>query len=126
MIYGILYLCFVAYPIVFSDLRGWTPGFTGLSFCGIAVGSTIVIACEPLIRKIINSRKIDPETGEKAPESMVYVVCVAAILIPAGEIWFAWTCYPISIPWIVPILAGIPFGQLFRPSRRRVRKDANI
>lgn len=101
----------MAYPIVFSDIRGWTPGFTGLSFCGIAVGSTIVIICEPLIRKIINSHKLDPVTGEKAPESMVSVVCLAAILIPAGEIWFAWTCVPVSIHWIVPILAGIPFGQ---------------
>lgn len=105
LIYGILYLCFVAYPIVFTDLRGWSPGFTGLSFLGIAVGSTIVIAAEPLLRAFINRRKIDPQTGEKAPESMVSVVCVAALLIPIGEIWFAWTCTP-NVHWIVPIIAG--------------------
>jgi hypothetical protein len=23
LIYGILYLCFVAYPIIFTDIRGW-------------------------------------------------------------------------------------------------------
>ena len=28
---------------------------------------------------------------------------------PIGEIWFAWTCLP-PVHWIVPILAGIPFG----------------
>jgi len=38
LIYGILYLCFVAYPIVFTELRGWSPGFTGLSFCGTFEG----------------------------------------------------------------------------------------
>lgn len=45
------------------------------------------------------------------PESMVSVVCIAAILVPAGELWFAWTCAPATIHWIAPILAGIPFGM---------------
>jgi hypothetical protein len=109
LIYGILYLCFVAYPIVFTDLRGWSPGFTGLSFCGIGVGSMITIVAEPLIRRWINSHKHDPETDAPPPEAMVCVVCLAAILIPAGEIIFAWTCTP-NVHWIAPILAGIPFG----------------
>lgn len=69
----------------------------------------IVIVCEPLIRKWINSHKIDPETGSVPPEAMVCVVCLAAILIPAGEIIFAWTCTP-NVHYIAPILAGIPFG----------------
>lgn len=43
LVYGILYLCFVAYPIVFTKLRGWSPGFTGLAFSGIGVGGMIVI-----------------------------------------------------------------------------------
>ncbi|KAK5168210.1 uncharacterized protein LTR77_006779 [Saxophila tyrrhenica] len=109
LIYGILYLCFVAYPIVFTDLRGWSPGFTGLSFCGIGVGSMITIVGEPLIRKWINSHKNDPETGSPPPEAMVCVVCLAAVLIPAGEIIFAWTCTP-NVHWIAPIIAGVPFG----------------
>lgn len=38
------------------------------------------------------------------------IVCISAILIPVGELWFAWTCAPASIPWILPILAGGCFG----------------
>ncbi|TKA75423.1 hypothetical protein B0A49_05036 [Cryomyces minteri] len=110
IVYGILYLCFVAYPIVFQGLRGWASGFTGLAFCGIGCGSLIVIASEPLIRKIINSHKPDPETGKPPPEAMISVVCGAAILIPVGELIFAWTCTP-NVHWIWPILAGIPFGM---------------
>jgi hypothetical protein len=70
----------------------------------------MVIAAEPLIRRMINSHKPDPETGKAPPEAMTSVVCIAAILIPAGELWFAWTCSPASIPWILPLVAGIPFG----------------
>jgi len=109
VVYGILYLCFVAYPIVFTELRGWSPGFSGLAFCGIGVGSMLIIVSEPLIRKMINSHKKDPATGHVTPEAMVSVVCIASILLPVGELIFAWTCTP-NIHWIVPILAGIPFG----------------
>ena len=41
IIYGILYLCFVAYPIVFTGVRGWTTGISGLAFTGLAVGKLI-------------------------------------------------------------------------------------
>lgn len=110
LVYGILYMCFVAYPIVFSDIRGWSPGFTGLSFVGTGIGGMIVILCEPLIRRMINAHKHDPETGRPYPEAMVSVVCIASILIPTGQIIFAQTCTPDRAPWVVPILAGIPFG----------------
>lgn len=33
LVYGVLYLCFVAYPIVFSEGRGWSPGIAGRSPC---------------------------------------------------------------------------------------------
>lgn len=108
--YGILYLCFTAYPIVFRQIRGWSLGLSGLAFCGIGVGCMIMIVCEPFVRRMINSHKHDPETGKVPPEAMVSIVCIAAVLIPSGELWFAWTCAPASIPWIVPILAGVLFG----------------
>ncbi|OJK02899.1 hypothetical protein ASPACDRAFT_113385 [Aspergillus aculeatus ATCC 16872] len=110
IVYGILYLCFTAYPIVFRQIRGWSLGLSGLAFLGIGTGCLITIACEPLIRRMINSHKIDPETGKPSPEAMVSIVCISALLIPAGELWFAWTGSPASVHWIVPILAGIPFG----------------
>lgn len=109
IVYGVLYLCFVAYPIVFTDLRGWSYGISGLAFCGIGCGTLICIAAEPLLRRMINAHKKDPETGQVPPEAMVSVVCIAAILLAVGEIWFAWSCTP-DVHWIVPILAGIPFG----------------
>lgn len=70
----------------------------------------ITIFCEPLIRRMIESHKPDPETGKPPPEAMVSIVCICAILIPVGELWFAWTCAPASIHWIAPILAGVVFG----------------
>lgn len=69
----------------------------------------IVIALEPAIRKMIDSHKVDPETGMVPPEAMVSIICISAICVPVGELIFAWTCTP-NVHWIVPLLAGIPFG----------------
>ncbi|CAI7563975.1 unnamed protein product [Penicillium discolor] len=83
---------------------------SGLAFLGIGIGVVLTIACEPFIRRLINSHAKDPETGKPYPEAMVSFVCICAAMIPVGELWFAWTCSPASIHWIVPLLAGIPFG----------------
>jgi hypothetical protein len=41
VVYGILYLCFVAYPIVFRQERGWSAGIAGLAFLGIGTGNLL-------------------------------------------------------------------------------------
>jgi hypothetical protein len=107
---GILYLCFVAYPIVFRELRGWSLGISGLAFLGIGIGTMITICSAGLIRRLIEAHKPDPKTGEQRPEAMMAPVCIAAVCIPVGELWFAWTCAPASIHWSLSIAAGIPFG----------------
>lgn len=109
VVYAVLFLCFVAYPIVFEETRGWAPGLAGLSYCGIGIGTAIAVMLEPLIRKIISLHPNDPQSGKPAPEAAVFAVCVGSLLIPIGEIWFAWTASP-SVHWICPILAGLPFG----------------
>jgi len=110
IIYGILYLCFVAYPIVYTEGRGWSISNSSLAFVGIGVGNMITICAASPIKRMIDAHKPDPRTGEVPPESMMSVVCIAAILIPIGELWFAWTCLPVSIHPAISIAAGIPFG----------------
>jgi hypothetical protein len=99
----------VAYPIVFTDIRGWSPGLSGLAFSGMAVGCFLTIGAEPLIRRMISAHQADPISGKVPAEAMVSVLCIAAVLVPMGELWFAWTCEP-PVHWVWPLLAGIPFG----------------
>lgn len=70
----------------------------------------IAIATEPLARRVVNSHKKDPETGRVYPEASISIVCFASLLCPIGQLWFSWTSVPITIHWVWPILAGIPFG----------------
>ncbi|KAI1804439.1 MFS general substrate transporter [Daldinia bambusicola] len=110
LIYGILYLCFVAYPIVFSQQRGWGPGTSGLAFIGIGIGCTLAIVAEPLWRRVINSHPMDPATGRAPPEATARVMIIGAILVPIGQLVFSWTCLPTTIHWAIPIAFGVPFG----------------
>lgn len=110
VIYGILYLCFTAYPVVFSGIRGWGPGISGLAFCGIGAGNVLATILDPLNNKIYNMHKVDLETGRRPPEARIVLICLAAVLSPAATLWFAWTCAPTSIHWIWPILSGVPYG----------------
>ena len=112
VIYGILYLCFVAYPIVFTQHRGWTVGQSGLSFLGIGVGTLLAIILEPLWRRLINrSPKKDPETGRAAPEATALIMSIGALLSPLGQLVFSWTSLPVSIHPAISIAFGIPFGM---------------
>ncbi|KAI0017123.1 polyamine transporter 3 [Xylariomycetidae sp. FL0641] len=110
LIYGILYLCFVAYPIVFAQHRGWGPGLSGLAFVGIGIGTMTAIVLEPYWRYLINKHPKDPATGRVPPEATARVMIIGAIMTPLGQLGFSWTCLPMSIHWAVPIAFGIPFG----------------
>lgn len=70
----------------------------------------LAIITEPLARRLVNSHKKDPNTGRVFPEASVSIVCIASVLCPIGQLWFSWTSVPVTIHWIWPILAGIPFG----------------
>ena len=104
------YLCFVAYPVVFVQYRGWGPGISGLAFVGIGVGTVLAIACEPLIRRLINSYPKEPETGKSLPEAMGSIMTIGAVLTCVGQLVFSWTSLPVTIHWAVPIAMGVPFG----------------
>ncbi|PLN79116.1 MFS general substrate transporter [Aspergillus taichungensis] len=109
IIYSVLFLCFVGYPIVYQELRGWEPGLAGLGYCGIGAGVALAVSAEPLLRRLIAAHPRDPATGQVAPEATVCVICIGSVLIPIGELWFSWTARP-PVHWISPILAGVPFG----------------
>lgn len=109
IIYGILYLFFAAIPIVFQQSRGWSEGKGGLAFLGILVGIILSVPMTVFnffqyVKKAIKAAPnlLPPET--RLPDSFL-----AAIVLPIGLFWFAWTNSP-SVHWMAPIAAGVPFG----------------
>ncbi|KAJ5605422.1 amino acid transporter [Penicillium lagena] len=108
IIYGALFMMFGAFPIVYQQNRGWNEGLGGLSFMGIMVGMIIaIIYTIPDNKRYLKST--DRHAGFAPPEARLPPVMLAAICIPVGLFWFAWTNDP-SIHWMASIAAGVPFG----------------
>ena len=106
-VWGILYLDFTAYPVVFRQTRHWSEGIAGLSFLGIGLGMAIATASSPWINDIhgIWVKKL----GGPKPEARLPHLVIIAWFIPVALFWFGWTANP-PTHWIVCILSGIPFG----------------
>lgn len=108
IIYGTLYLCFGAFPIVFEGERHWNQGVAGLAFLGVMIGMIFAIPYS-----IIDNKRYVQTQGKHAgfapPEARLPPCLVGSIAVPIGLFWFAWTTFP-SVHWVVPIIASAPFG----------------
>lgn len=51
VLYGLLYMFFVAYPIVYQEGKGYSAGITGLMFIPLAVGVALSAVCAPFVNK---------------------------------------------------------------------------
>ncbi|KAM5539116.1 hypothetical protein V8D89_007339 [Ganoderma adspersum] len=106
--YATLYAFFAAYPIVFQHHRGLSEGQGGLMFLGIGIGNLLGLSFVPVQNRLY-WRAMDRNDGRTIPEARLYMPMVGGVFLPISLFWFAWTSDP-PIPWIVPALAGIPFG----------------
>jgi hypothetical protein len=92
--------------------HGFELQYVGLAFCGLGFGELFGVLVSRPINGFLEDllyRGKNKEEEMKKPESHLIRAMFGAVLLPVGMFWFAFTTYP-GVPWIVPILAGIPFG----------------
>ncbi|PSR92316.1 putative MFS multidrug transporter [Coniella lustricola] len=109
IIYGTLYMLFAAFPIVFQEVRGWSPGIGGLAFLGVCVGMIAAVIYSIYDNKRYVKVMERSESGFAPPEARLPPGIIGSFCMPVGLFWFAWTNY-VSIHWIVCIIACAPFG----------------
>ncbi|OLL22900.1 putative transporter [Neolecta irregularis DAH-3] len=98
-VYGLLYLLFGAYPIVFQENHRFGHGVGGLPFIGLALGCAIAALVQVW----------DAKRDLKTPEDRLLITIMGGPALVAGLFWFAWTGTS-NVHWIVPTLAGVPLG----------------
>ncbi|KAK8066408.1 hypothetical protein PG997_013155 [Apiospora hydei] len=86
VLYGLLYMFFVAYPIIFQKGKGYSAGTTGLMFIPVAVGVIVSAMCSPWV----NQHYLKDPPAELR---LIPMMC-SCWFIPIGLIIFAWTSYP--------------------------------
>lgn len=109
LIYGLLYLWFESFPLVFMGIYHFTPGLNGLAFVGILIGA--LASMVPFF--YYHYKRIEPQysaTGELRPEIRLQPALVGAFLIPICMFWFGWSARP-SVHWIMPIIGSTFFSM---------------
>jgi MFS transporter, DHA1 family, multidrug resistance protein len=103
LLYGVLFIWFESFPIVFGDIYGFSLGQQGLVFLGIFVGALITV---PLflvwVRYGIVPRFMKPNFK---PEMVLPPTFIGCFAFPLCLFWYGWTGRQ-DIHWIVPIIGS--------------------
>ncbi|PYH41291.1 MFS transporter [Aspergillus saccharolyticus JOP 1030-1] len=110
IIFGLLYMSFAAYPIVFQQIRGWNAIDTGLSYFGMLVGVLVAVPHVYISQSRYAKMLACQESARLPPEVRLLDSFLATIALPVGLFWFAWTIVPVSLPWVVPLLGSVLVG----------------
>jgi multidrug resistance protein len=114
VLYGLLYMFFVAYPIVYQEGKHYSASKTGLMFIPIAVGVILSACCSPFVnRHYLHLCK--QYKGTPPPEARLIPMMLSCWFIPIGLFIFAWSSYP-ALSWAGPAIGGgfpVGFGFIF-------------
>jgi DHA1 family multidrug resistance protein-like MFS transporter len=104
-LFGLLFMSLLAFPLVFGGIYGFSLGSCGLAFIGLGMGIFLGNISFILIFKYANTKP----AFKKLQDAFLAPAMLGSILLPISLFWFGWTARP-EIHWIVPIIAGFPFG----------------
>ena len=103
-------MLFGAFPIVYRLGRGWNEGVSSLPFIGVAIGMVGAVSYTVFYDNKRYLKCVEKsEDGFATPEDRLPPCILAAVILPVGLFWFAWTNSP-SLPWAASVAASIPFG----------------
>ncbi|KAF8865556.1 MFS general substrate transporter [Acephala macrosclerotiorum] len=115
-LYGVLYIWFESFPLVFGDIYHFNTGEQGLAFLGIFVGGILTLPCYLLwLRYSFLPKMSKPDFK---PEMVLPPSFFGAFALPVCLFMYAWTARE-SVHWIVPIAGSgfftISIITLFNP-----------
>ncbi|KAK4635459.1 Major facilitator superfamily multidrug transporter NAG3 [Fulvia fulva] len=108
VLYGLLYMFFVAYPIIYQKGKGYSASTTGLMFIPLAIGVIMSAAASPMINKHY-LKLVAKHNGKPPAEARLIPMMWSCWFISIGLFIFAWSSYP-SLSWAGPALGGWPVG----------------
>jgi len=103
LIYGLLYIWFESFPIVFVQIYGFSLGLEGTAFLGIMVGAILTIPFYFAYLYYYQEPKFD-DAGNIQPEQRLPPAFFGAFCIPICLFWFGWSAG--HTHWIMPIIGS--------------------
>jgi len=108
LIYGLLYIWFESFPLVFVEIYGFSLGLEGVPFLGIMVGTLVAVTVIFLWNYYYLEKQFDA-AGNIEPEKRLMPALVGCFFVPVCLFWFGWSSRK-SIHWIMPVIGSSFFG----------------
>ena len=90
VLYGLLYMFFIAFPVVYGKGKGYSAGTIGLMFIPVAVGVVASACCSPFIN-VHYLTLVKKHNGHPPAETRLIPMMFSCWFIPIGLFIFAWT-----------------------------------
>ncbi|KAI1076433.1 major facilitator superfamily transporter [Whalleya microplaca] len=113
LVYAIFYMSFQAFPIIFQQVYGLSPGVTGLCYLPIGAGALLSLPIFFTYDHVLLNAKARGATWAMSEECRrVPLATIGGPLFAISLFWLGWSAQS-NVSFIVPMLAGIPFGGGF-------------
>ena len=111
LVYAIFYMYFQAYPIVFKRIYNLPSDTSSLMFLPIGLGAFVSLGIfEAYGLAFDNAQKRGKPWTKREEAKRVPLAYLGGPLFVVALFWLGWTARS-DIHWIIPALAGIPFGM---------------
>jgi MFS family permease len=108
--YAVFFMFFQTYPLIFKGVHGMSAQTMGLVYLPIAggtlIGLVVFLVWDSYWKSSLQAGR---PWAKKKEYSRLPLACIAGPLFVVSLFWLGWTARS-SISWVVPCLAGIPFG----------------
>ncbi|KAK8086231.1 hypothetical protein PG994_001205, partial [Apiospora phragmitis] len=120
LVYAIFYMSFQAFPRIFQDLYGLSPGATGLCFLPIGGGCLLGLPLFSAYDHVLQRAQRRGRAWARQEEyRRVPLACLGGPLFVVSLLWLGWSAKAPGpsgsggVAFVVPMLAGVPFGLGF-------------
>ncbi|KAK2773755.1 MFS multidrug transporter [Colletotrichum kahawae] len=107
VVFGLMYIFFLAYPMSFANERHWDSTSAGLPLLSILLGT--IIGGALIILTVNTNLSPDPKAG-RPQENRLLLMMLGSVCLPVGMFWFAATSSP-ETSATQQIIAGVPIGM---------------
>ena len=105
IVYALLYMLFIIYPIVFQEKRHWNSGVGELPLLGTVLGA--LLGGSIILAISVRDRKRLVAGIPSCAEDRLPVAMFGGVMFAITMFWFAWSAEYNSVHWIVPCIAGV-------------------
>lgn len=109
-VYGVFYMLFQAYPVVYVETYGFSLGQEGLTFLSIGVGAWFAVLIYLWWDNVTKRARAQNKAWVQGEEMRrLPLACIGGPFFVVSCFWLGWSARP-SVHWAVPVCSGIFFG----------------